>query len=218
MNAPKPIVIALTGKTGVGKDTIADLLAPAHGFERIAFADALRREICEAWRIDQRVLTERDTKEWPLPVLAVGMCSDTGFVRWCHEQGESLTDPRSPRWTMQNWGDYMRRFNPGHYADIVARWAFRQIGVGRSRIVVTDLRYPIELDAIAPFVPTVVRVLRNTSTALQASTANHSSEQYSAIPASCELVNEGNDKAKLHANLIATLALMGVAIEEGALA
>ena len=218
MTAPKPIVIALTGKTGVGKDTIAELLAPAYGFERIAFADALRREICEAWRIDQGWLTDRETKEWPLPLLAVGMCSDTGFARWCMEQGESLTDPRSPRWTMQNWGDYMRRFNPGHYADIVARWAFRQIGVGRSRIVVTDLRYPIELDALAPFSPTVIRVQRTTGIELPPSTANHSSEQYSAIPATWVLDNEGDDKDKLRATLLATLALMGVAIEEGAAA
>lgn len=218
MTAPKPIVIALTGRPGVGKDTIADLLAPTHGFERIAFADALRREICEAWRIDQRVLTERDTKEWPLPVLAVGMCSDTGFVRWCHEQGESLTDPRSPRWTMQTWGDYKRRFNPGHYADIVARWAFRQIGVGRSRIVVTDLRYPVEQEALAPFDVQVLRVIRTSRTQLQGSTAGHSSEQADAIRADWELFNESNDLEKLRSTLLATLALMGVVLEEGALA
>lgn len=218
MNATTPIVIALTGRPGVGKDTIADLLAPRHGFERIAFADALRREICEAWHIDLRVLTERATKEWPLPVLAIGMCREVGFISWCHEQGERLAEPRSPRWIMQNWGDYKRRYNPGHYADIVARWAFRQIGVGRSRIVVTDLRYPVEFEALAPFQPTVIRVLRTTGTELEETTAHHSSEQYSAIPASCELVNEGHDKDKLHASLIATLALMGVAVEEGALA
>jgi hypothetical protein len=218
MSTTKPIVIALTGKPGVGKDTIADMLAPRHGFERIAFADTLRHEISEAWRIDQRVLTERATKEWPLPVLAIGMCSDTGFIRWCHEQDESLSDPRSPRWTMQNWGDYQRRFNPNHYADIVARKAFRQIGVGRSRIVVTDLRYPVELDALAPFCPTVIRVIRSNTTTLQTSTASHSSEQYSAIPATWELFNESDDLDKLRGTLVATLALAGVALEEGALA
>lgn len=218
MNTRNPIVIALTGKPGVGKDTIADLLAPSHGFERIAFADALRREICEAWLIDLRVLTERATKEWPLPVLAIGMCRDVGFISWCHEQGESLANPRSPRWVMQNWGDYKRRFNPGHYADIVARWAFRQVGVSRSRMVVTDLRYPIELEALTMFSPIVLRVIRSNATVLDESTAQHSSEQYSAIPATWELVNDGNDLDKLRSTLMATLALVGVALEEGALA
>ena len=218
MNTHHPIVIALTGKPGVGKDTIADLLAPAYGFERIAFADALRREICEAWRIDTRWLTERDTKEWPLPLLAVGMCADTSFVRWCMEQGESLTEPRSPRWTMQNWADYKRRLKPDHYAAIVARWIGRQIGVSRSRIVVTDLRHPVELDALQAYGVYVLRVIRTTSTELQACTASHSSEQHSAIRADGELLNEGDDIEKLRATLLATLALVGVAIEEGAVA
>lgn len=213
MNTHRPIVIALTGKPGVGKDTIADLLAPAHGFERIAFADALRREICEAWRIDQRWLTERDTKEWPLPLLAVGMSADTGFVRWCMEQGESLTEPRSPRWAMQNWGDYKRRLQPDYYAAIVARWVGRQIGVSRSRIVVTDLRYPIEHEALRHHGVKVLRVIRTSTTELQACTASHSSEQNSAIRADWELFNEGDDIEKLRATLMATLALMGVAIE-----
>lgn len=105
-----------------------------------------------------------------------------------------------------------------HYADIVARWAFRKIGGRLTRMVVTDLRYHIELEALAPFNPTVIRVIRSQTTELQASTASHSSEQYSAIPATLELVNDGNDLHKLRSTLMATLALVGVALEEGALA
>ena len=114
MNSTKPIVIALTGKPGAGKDTIADMLSPSLGFQRIAFADALRREIAEAWRMPAAMLTDRPTKEWAVPIFAVGMCSDLGFMSWCHEQGESLSEPRSPRWVMQNWGDYKRRHAPDH--------------------------------------------------------------------------------------------------------
>ena len=55
----RPLIVALTGHTDVGKDTIAGILSPQHGFGAIAFADALRREVSEAWRVDLRNLTDR---------------------------------------------------------------------------------------------------------------------------------------------------------------
>ena len=102
----KPLIIALTGRPGAGKDSIADVLAPQQGFARIAFADALRREVCEAWRIDLRMLTDRPTKELELPALAAGMCSDPAFMRWVADGGDSLTAPRSPRWALQRWASF----------------------------------------------------------------------------------------------------------------
>ena len=61
------LVVAFTGRTGAGKDSAAKALADVHNFQTIAFADALRREISAAWRIDERMLTHRPTKELPLP-------------------------------------------------------------------------------------------------------------------------------------------------------
>ncbi len=207
----KPTVIALTGRPGAGKDTIADMLAPALGFQRIAFADALRREIAEAWRLPVAMLTDRPTKEWPLPALAIGMCSDTGFMSWCHEQGESLSDPRSPRWVMQNWGDYKRRFNPGHYADIVARWAQKMIGTGWTRLVITDLRYPVEAQALERFDAQIIRVVRPESTAMSADTAAHSSERYELIKPHYQIDNKF-DIPQLAWNTLQVLERLGCVV------
>jgi hypothetical protein len=179
--ASRPIVVALTGKPGSGKDTLADLITPALGFQRIAFADALRREIAESWRLPISMLTDRATKEWSIPALAIGLCSDLGFLRWCHDQGLSLSEPRSARWVMQNWGDYQRRSNPAHYAQIVARWIQRQIGIGWTRFVVTDLRYPVEAEAIAIFGARTIRLHRDTTAELAQDTAAHSSENYDLL-------------------------------------
>lgn len=179
--ASRPIVVALIGKPGSGKDTLADLIAPALGFQRIAFADALRREIAEAWRVPASMLTDRATKEWSIPALSIGMSADAGFLGWCNDQGLSLSEPRSARWVMQNWGDYQRRSNPAHYAQIVARWIQRQIGIGWTRFVVTDLRYPVEAEALAPFGAQAIRLHRDTSAGLADDTAAHSSEQYDTL-------------------------------------
>lgn len=212
---PTPIVIALTGRPGVGKDTIADLIAPALGFQRVAFADALRREIAEAWRVPVAMLTDRATKEWDIPAFAVGMCADAGFMSWCNEQEISLHEPRSPRWVMQNWADYSRRYTPDRYAQIVARWIQRQIGSGWTRIVVTDLRHTVECEALEQFDAKIVRVIRPSTwpSGLSAETAAHSSERHKLIPAH-HVINNDNGIPELAWSTLTVLRLVGVDVDK----
>lgn len=190
------LVIALTGAAGAGKDSAATVLVNNLAFRTIAFADALRREICAAWRIDERMLTARDTKELTVPALAIGNCGDPGFTRWCHDAALSLHAPRSARWVMQQWGDYQRRYTPDHYASIVARWIEREASLGFKRFVVTDLRYPIELEALRGITTSnslhVVRIHRQQPGGLASDTAGHNSERAAAaLPANFDLVNDG---------------------------
>lgn len=189
-------VIAFTGKTGAGKDSAAAVLHNHCQFETIAFGDALRREIAATWRIDERMLTHRPTKEWSIPALAVGMCSDPAFISWCFEAGESLHEPRSPRWVMQQWADFQRLYKPAHYASIVARWIIRQVSLGFRRFAVTDLRDPVEVAALRALGAqlTVVRVHSRLATALSADTAQHSSERHQ-VTADFELQNDGSLQA-----------------------
>ena len=191
----KPLIIALTGRPGAGKDSIADVLAPQQGFVRIAFADALRREVAEAWRIDLRMLTDRPTKELELPALAAGMCSDPAFMRWVADGGDSLTAPRSPRWTLQRWASFKRQFTPDYFASIVERWIRRQLGSGWTRIVVTDLRDPVEEAMLRRLGAKVVRVHRPELAAMPADTAMHVSEQHHRIKADADILNDGSMQA-----------------------
>ena len=191
----EPLIIALTGRPGVGKDSIGDVLAPQQGFARIAFADALRREVAEAWRIDLRMLTDRPTKELELPALAAGMCSDPAFMRWVADGGDSLTAPRSPRWALQRWASFKRRFMPDYYARIVERWIGRQLGSGWNRIVVTDLRDPVEEAMLRRLGAKVVRVHRPELAALPSDTAMHVSEQHHRIKADADILNDGSMQA-----------------------
>lgn len=202
-----PLVIALTGAAGAGKDSAATVLVNNLAFRTIAFADALRREICAAWRIDERMLTTRETKELPVPALAIGNCGEPGFTRWCYDAALSLHDPRSARWTMQQWGDYQRRYAPDHYAAIVAHWVEREASLGFRRFAVTDLRYPIELEALRRVAPSqslhVVRIHRQQPGELAVDTATHNSERAAAaLPANFDLVNNGT-LASLAADVLA---------------
>ena len=203
----KPMIIALTGYPNVGKDTVASVLAPKHGFCSIAFADALRREVAEAWRIDQRMLTDRPTKELPIPALAAGMCSVPGFLHWCVDGGESLHEPRSARWALQRWASYQRRYDPEYYARIAERWILRQLGTGWRRIVVSDLRDPIEEAVLRRLGARVVRVHRHDVAPLTRETASHVSEQHYRIKADADIVNDGSLNALAEATLQCMKAL-----------
>ncbi|MET3916215.1 hypothetical protein ABID97_002997 [Variovorax sp. OAS795] len=189
-------VIAFTGKAGAGKDSAAAVLVNHRAFLSIAFGDALRREIAGAWRIDERMLSHRPTKELAIPALAVGMCGEPAFISWCFEGGESLHEPRSARWAMQQWADFQRRYRPAHYAGIVTRWIGRQASLGFRRIAVTDLRDPVEAAALRALGVQicVVRVHSPRAVALAGGTALHSSERHQ-VAADFDLQNDGSFEA-----------------------
>jgi hypothetical protein len=197
----KRLIVALTGKPGVGKDTIGDVLVPQQGFVRIAFADALRREVSEAWRIDLRMLTDRPTKELPIPALAAGMCSAANFQQWCLNAGEGLTEPRSPRWVLQRWASYQRRYEPEYYAQVVKEWITQQLESGQRRFVVTDLRDPVEETMLRRLGAKVVRVHRPELADLPHEIATHVSEQHHRIKADADILNDGSMQALADATL-----------------
>lgn len=187
-----PLILALTGRPDVGKDTVGDLLQLQHGFARIAFADALRAEVCAQWGIDARMLTERHTKETPLQALAVWRCHDPRFLYWAESQDHSATAPRSPRWVMQRWGSFQRSMDDRHYVRRVENWILHQAIKGVRRVVVTDLRYHLELEMLRSLHAEVVRVHRPQVTALPEDTATHVSEQHHLLMADHDLLNDGS--------------------------
>ena len=135
--------IALCGAAGAGKDTVADML-PAR---KLAFADALYREVTEAWGVEQHVLRCRETKETPAPTLCVNACSDDDFVEFaldehCHSTAIPwVNHPRSPRQILQWWGDYRRAQDPDYFVN-AARFDLLDGPPGPA--VITDVRFPNE--------------------------------------------------------------------------
>lgn len=149
-------IIGLTGPAGSGKDTVADILVEQSGFTKMAFADALRSEAACAFRVDVRFFTCRETKEEPMPRLALNCCPDEGFVTRMivmyrlRKERLDLDAPRSPRQIMQWWGTDYRRHQKNCYWVSVVRDRIEYLTSQRitQRIVVTDVRFADEADLV----------------------------------------------------------------------
>ncbi len=156
----KPFVlIALTGLAGSGKDTVADLLVTHAGFYKLAFADALRNEVCNAFGIEPLHLSHRDTKEHPMTTLALSKCLDTAFADRMivgHQQSGNPINPnapRSPRQIMQWWGtDYRRQQDPNYWTQqLASRINYRARAGLDHRFVITDCRFENEAQLVRDF-------------------------------------------------------------------
>jgi hypothetical protein len=186
------MLLGLTGQPGSGKDSCAAAL-DAHGFRPIAFADALRHEIADAWRVDVRMLTDRVTKETALPALAIGMCGEPRFLHWAVFHGHSLHEPRSPRWVLQRWGTEFRRSqDPDYWVRQVERWIGRRTGLGHTRFVITDVRMDNEAALVRRLGGRLVRVHRPFGPPMAADTAGHSSEAHASLAAHAVIHNDGS--------------------------
>lgn len=185
------MLIGLTGNAGAGKDSAAAVLC-AGGWLSIAFADALRVEITDAWGIDQRLLTDRKHKESTTPQLAAGMASNAGWLRWAAVNGHSLAQPRSPRWVMQHWGtEFRRAADPLHWIKHVDYWVQHQRRHQARDVVVTDVRFQNEAQALRNMGGRIVQVHRPGAAPLGTDTAAHISEQTGLIQCCADIHNDG---------------------------
>lgn len=157
----KQHLIALTGFAGTGKDTIAGLLSMHFGFRVMAFADALRAEVAEAFGVDPMFLTDPRLKNEPINALAMGR-APLGFLGAValsvgneartpagYISNAWLDTPRSPRQVLQWWGtEYRRRQSPRYWTGIVTQRVNEARRNGEARIVLTDCRFENEADTV----------------------------------------------------------------------
>lgn len=189
MTAP---LIGLTGAAGAGKDATAAVLCAAPGWRGIAFADALRIEVAEAWGIDIRLFADRTAKESPTPHLALRLCQRALFSAWAQAMQLEMKGPRSPRYVMQAWGTWRRQINPQHWVQQVEAWARYQRSTGARGLVISDVRMPNEAAMVRAAGGCIVRVHRPGLPALPPDTASHESEGHAAIVADAEIHNDGS--------------------------
>lgn len=148
-------IIALTGYAGAGKDTVADILVTHCGFRKLAFADALRGEVANAYGISLELLSDRSCKEQPQPALALARAPFEFRSAVAYAQGlaEHFADidawldaARSPRQILQWWGtEYRRATDPDHWVKAMRKRLVHYINVQReTRFVLTDCRFDNE--------------------------------------------------------------------------
>jgi len=130
------LIIGLGFQMGSGKDTVADMLCLHHGFQRVRFADALKDAACVIFGWDRAQLEDLDFKMTVDPF-------------W----GET------PRAILQRFGTEAMRNN--FLRDIWVKALERKIQqTQRTRIVIPDVRFWNEAEAITGWGGYTVRITR----------------------------------------------------------
>lgn len=122
-------LIGLTGRAGAGKDTVRRILEDDHGFWGMAFADPVR-DMARALLSHvyaEHAVERRELKEVAVPVLGVSY----------RQIAQTLGT---------EWGRQMIR--PSLWIDIAMSKARLSASRGHTRIVISDVRFPDEMEAI----------------------------------------------------------------------
>ena len=147
-------LIGLIGKKRTGKDTFAAVLMEKHGYERVAFADPLRQAALE---LDPIVGTFPLNAEGITRVREWRLSDVIDSIGW--EKAKDYVP--EVRRILQRFGtEAIRKIDD----DFWIRAAFAKIDAARevgSPVVVTDVRYPNEADAIRDAGGYIVRITRD---------------------------------------------------------
>ncbi|MGF6349005.1 hypothetical protein [Variovorax sp. W2I14] len=154
-------LIALTGHAGVGKDTTADLLVAHARFRKLAFADALRGEVANAFNLSLSDLSNPHLKNVPTVALRMRRAPHDFLAAVIlalsaaapdHRTPLSdqwLDEPRSPRQILQWWGtEYRRAQSPRYWTSQLIKRLADYRRDGETRFVVTDVRFDNEAHAL----------------------------------------------------------------------
>lgn len=134
------IIIGLSGYAGSGKDLFAELASEIVWSARVAFADALRREIAQAFGISPLELLRN--KQRPNPRLRPPWCTDPAFTEILIERRR---DTYTPREVLQLWGtEYRRAQDPEYWVKRAAEMVDACRFIGYPVCLITDVRFPNE--------------------------------------------------------------------------
>ena len=153
--SPKPLLIGLSGKAGSGKSTVADYLTKEHGYHQFAFANALKDVVGLAFGFTREQLYGGGLKEKIDPRWGVS-------PRWCLQW--LGTDVFRDRWP-DIWIRHLRQ-------DILDFLAIN----GQRPIVVSDVRFQDEAQALKRMGAVLIRIERPGAGARGLGEAYHASE------------------------------------------
>jgi hypothetical protein len=139
------MIIGIVGYIGSGKGTVGDILVRDHGYHQFAFADALKDAVASIF-------------VWPRGLLEGDSNASRAFRErvdpwWSHKFGYEVT----PRLILQKMGTEACRHG---IADNIWIAALEKRIHGYENVVITDVRFPNEIDFIKNANGVIVRVQR----------------------------------------------------------
>lgn len=140
-------IVAINGTIGSGKDTFSKMFIE-NGYHRVSFAESLKDAVSVIFGWDREML-EGNTED-------SRKVRETVDEYWSSVLGKEIT----PRWVLQNFGtDVLRK----HLHDNI--WVFslqkRIMNIDSDKIIITDCRFPNELEMIRSNNGIVIEVQRN---------------------------------------------------------
>lgn len=140
------MIVGICGLIGSGKDTIADYLVNIHGFRRDSFAASLKDAVSAVFGWDRDMLEgrTRTSREW----------RERPDQWWSDRLGREIT----PRLVLQLWGTEVCR--RGFHDDIWIASIENKLRDSLDDVVISDCRFPNEIEAIRKVGGRVVRVVR----------------------------------------------------------
>jgi len=141
------MIIGVVGFIGSGKDTVADYLVENHNFSRDSFAGTLKDAVAAIFGWDRELVEGRtkEARDWREQV----------DLWWANRLGiPNLT----PRLVLQLWGTEVGR--QAFHNDIWIASLENKLRKTSGNVVITDCRFPNEVQAIKRAGGIVVRVVR----------------------------------------------------------
>lgn len=141
------MIIGISGFQGSGKDTIADYLQNIYGFKRDSFAATLKDAVSAVFGWDRELLEGRTTES-----------------RAWREQVDPWWSNRlnmpnlTPRLVLQQWGTEVAR--RAFHDDTWIASLENKLIKAHNDIVITDVRFPNEIQAVRNAGGIVIRVIR----------------------------------------------------------
>lgn len=126
------MLLGLTGKKRSGKDSLAGVLVARYGFVRVAFADPLKEAAAAL-----NPIVGYDVEAGPIRLADV--VEDAGW-----ERAKEMPEVRR---TLQEFGVGIRAIDEDFWTNAALGKVNRYLGAGRD-VVITDVRFPNELDLI----------------------------------------------------------------------
>ena len=139
------MIIGVVGFIGSGKGTVGDILERDHGYKKFAFADALKDAVATIF-VWPRGLLEGDTN-------ASRTFRERVDPWWSHKLGYEVT----PRLILQKFGTEACRVG---IADNIWIAALEKRIHGYDDVVITDVRFPNEINFIKSAGGIIIRVKR----------------------------------------------------------
>jgi hypothetical protein len=172
----KPILALNSIRGKSGKDTLIEHIEASTDLKvcRVAFADILKHECAKvlagprqglAVELERRMHTGE--KDHQTDLLSFRGLPDSFYKEWLMEAkwGESVMEPRSLRWHLQQYGTQFVREHLGRPNEWLDK-GVTQILEGlddttHDLVVVTDMRLPNEYQKLVEMGATTVRIVRN---------------------------------------------------------